>query len=412
MSSRVVMPKLSDTMEEGVLLKWYKHEGDRVESGDVLAEIETDKAVMDLEAYASGILKKVLVGEKAVVPAGGLIAVIANEDEEVSPDELKSGLKTIPEKQSEKSFPKETSSITGKRSGNGQEMVSTLRGEKLHASPLARSMAKEKGIELNLIQGSGPGGRIVKKDIESILKGPAIKQPSVVFPTVEKGFQDQPLSMMRKSIISKMVQSKAPVPHFYITSEVAMGECLAMKDSLETLGDEIQIGITDFWIRAAAIAMKKFPQINASFLSDKIRSHGSVDIGIAVGLEEGLIVPVLRHCEQKGLRQIAIESRTLIERARTRKLAPEEYTGATFSISNLGMVDVENFVAIITPPESAALALGNIREVPIVKDGKIEVASRMKATLSCDHRVIDGLQAAQFLKECKKILEHPVLLTV
>jgi pyruvate dehydrogenase E2 component (dihydrolipoamide acetyltransferase) len=191
-----------------------------------------------------------------------------------------------------------------------------------------------------------------------------------------------------------------------------MGECLAMKGSLETLGEEIQIGITDFWVRATAIAMKKFPQVNASFLGDKIRFHGSVDIGIAVGLEDGLIVPVLRHCEQNGLRQIALESKTLIERARTRKLNPEEYTGATFSISNLGMVDVEQFVAIITPPESAALALGSIREVPTVKNGKIEVASRMKATLSCDHRVIDGLQAAQFLKECKKILEHPVLLTV
>jgi pyruvate dehydrogenase E2 component (dihydrolipoamide acetyltransferase) len=229
---------------------------------------------------------------------------------------------------------------------------------------------------------------------------------------MEKGFQDHSLSMMRKSISSKMVQSKGPVPHFYVTSEIDMGECLAMKGSLETLGEEIQIGITDFWVRATAIAMKKFPQVNASFLGDKIRFHGSVDIGIAVGLEDGLIVPVLRHCEQNGLRQIALESKTLIERARTRKLNPEEYTGATFSISNLGMVDVEQFVAIITPPESAALALGSIREVPTVKNGKIEVASRMKATLSCDHRVIDGLQAAQFLKECKKILEHPVLLTV
>lgn len=391
MASRVVMPKLTDTMEEGVVLAWKKREGDTIAAGDVLAEIETDKAVMDLEAFASGTVRRLLVREGETVKAGALIAVIAEPDEDIA-----STLEAAP---TPATHATPGTGGTGPRQGTPPPAAAS--GVK--ASPRARKLAAEKGLDLSRLTGSGPGGRIVEEDVLAALAG---SQPAAA-----PG--DRPLSQMRKAIARAMVQSKAPVPHFYLTSEIAMDEVeqwrLRLKQSRRDDGPAP--GMTDCIIKAAALALKRHPEINVSFVGEAIRPHPSIDIGLAVAVEDGLLTPVLRDCGGKTLEAIAAESRRLIEKAREKKLTPPEYTGATFSISNLGMHDVESFIAVLMPPEAAALAVGAIRDVPIVRQGTVAAGRRMKVTLSCDHRALDGVQGAKFLREFKRILEHPSELT-
>ena len=378
MASRVIMPKLTDSMEEGVVVKWRKAEGEHVESGDVLAEIETDKAVMDLEAFASGTLRKILVPEGTTVPSGTLIGVIGEPDEDIR--DILAGA--------------QPSAARPSALRPSPAAVASPEEDKL-ASPRVRTLARERGIDLRAVKGSGPGGRIVERDLEPFLTKK--EQPAV---------REIPLTQMRKAIVRMTTQSKAPVPHFYVTIEVEMAEGLRVIEESKKAALSSPISINHLLIAAAARALRQHPGLNASFAGETIRLFSSIDIGIAVALEEGLIVPVLRDCGSKTLVQIAEAERALVARARGRDLSPEEYTGATFLISNLGKFDVESFSAVILPPAAAALAVGSVREVPVVRDGRVEVGHRMMLTLSCDHRVIDGAVAAQFLQTFKQSLKR------
>jgi len=378
MASRVIMPKLTDSMEEGVVVKWRKTEGERVESGDVLAEIETDKAVMDLEAFASGTLRKILVPEGTTVPSGTLIGVIGEPDED-----LREILEGAQAPVARPSAPVPTT------------VPASPPAEGASASPRVRTLARERGIDLRTIKGSGPGGRIVERDLEPFLTQK--DQPAV---------REILLSQMRKAIVRMTTQSKAPVPHFYVTIEVDMAEGLQVIEESKKPPASSPVSINHLIIAAAARALKQHPGLNAAFAGEVIRVFSTIDIGIAVALEDGLIVPVLRDCGTKTLAQIVEFERALVTRARNRDLSPEEYTGATFLISNLGKFDVESFSAVILPPAAAVLAVGSVREVPVVRNGRVEVGQRLKLTLSCDHRVVDGAAAAQFLETFKRALER------
>jgi pyruvate dehydrogenase E2 component (dihydrolipoamide acetyltransferase) len=387
MASRVVMPKLTDTMEEGVLLAWKKREGDPVQAGEALAEIETDKAIMDLEAFASGILRKILVQDGATVMSGTLIGVIGGPDEDIT-SALTDTITAAPSAGG--------GTRTSAPAAAGPAPASPASSEEIRiiASPRAKSLAADRGIDLAVITGTGPGGRIVEEDV---VKAPA--------PPLSAG-TDQPLSQMRKAIARATTQSKAPVPHFYLTSEIDMEQAERFRAQFKQ-NRTTHPSVTDLLIKAAAIALTRHPEINVSFTGQAIRRHARIDIGIAVGIDDGLITPVIRNCGAKSLDDISTESRTLIDRAREKRLQPQEYTDATFSISNLGMFDVENFIAVLIPPQAASIAVGTIRDVPVVKDGTVKAGRRMKVTLSCDHRALDGVQGAGFLKEFKRILEHP-----
>jgi len=385
MASRVIMPKLTDSMEEGVVVKWRKSEGDHVESGDVLAEIETDKAVMDLEAFASGTLRKILVPEGTTVPSGALIGVIAEPAEEIQ-----ALLKETPSP-AKKAAAEKIETVTSKAPVSGSEAEAA-------ASPRVRTLAREHGIDLTKVKGSGPGGRIIERDLGSYLP-PKAKKSS------ESTVQEVPLSQMRKAVARITTQSKAPIPHFYVTIEVDMAEGLGIVEKSKS--SRVPVSINHLIIAASARALKEHPGINASFGGDTIRLFSGIDIGIAVAIEDGLIVPVLRNCGAKTLVQIAEEERLLVTRTRNRELKPEEYTGATFLISNLGMYDIDNFIAVILPPAAAALAIGSVRDVPVARDGRVEIGRRMKMTLASDHRVIDGVAAAKFLQTLKAGMEHP-----
>lgn len=377
MASRVIMPKLTDSMEEGVVVKWRKAEGERVESGDVLAEIETDKAVMDLEAFASGTLRKILVPEGTTVPSGALIGIIGEPDEDIR--EIMS--------------PSPSPSRPVERSKAAASPAAPVAEGEPPASPRVRTLARERGIDLRSVTGSGPGGRIVERDLEPFLTGK--DQPAV---------REILLTQMRKAIVRMTTQSKAPVPHFYVTIEVDMAEGLRVVEESKKPPARSPISINHLIIAAAARALKQHPGINAAFAGETIKVFSRIDIGIAVALEDGLIVPVLRDCGEKTLVQIAEAERALVARAKNRDLSPEEYTGATFLISNLGKFDVESFSAVILPPAAAVLAVGSVREVPVVRDGRVEAGHRVKVTMSCDHRVVDGAAAAQFLETFKQAL--------
>lgn len=452
MASRVVMPKLTDTMEEGVLLKWYKKEGEKVESGDPIAEVETDKAVMDLEAFASGTLKKILVPEGNVVPSGDLIALIAREDEDIKEvlshetmprmrkrDQQGAAQSAQATGEKEKTplpqgevSPQEEATTEGTPSkGDGKRPAAPAHpketpartearpaGEEVKISPLARKMAEERGIDLSRIKGSGPGGRITQKDIESAPQPEAAPQQAE--PSRGKGEaavaapagQTVELSMMRKAIAKRMVQSKAPVPHFYVTSEIDMGKTLSFKEEMEKQSEGTKLTLSELFLKAVALTLQKFPGYRSIYQGDRVQVAKQIDVGLAIGVPDGIITAVIRNCDQKTLSQISQEAKDKIKRAREKGLKPEEYTGAIFSVSNLGMYDVESFSAIITPPESGVLAIGSVLEKPVVANGKIEIGRTVKVTLSTDHRVADGVQAAEFLKELKRIIQNPLYLAL
>jgi pyruvate dehydrogenase E2 component (dihydrolipoamide acetyltransferase) len=396
MASRVVMPKLTDTMEEGVVLKWKKKEGDAVGAGDVLAEIETDKAVMDLEAFASGVLRRVLAAEGETVKSGALIGLIAEPDEDIT---SLLGEQTSPAPAPAPPPPPKPAAVPRPAAAAPTPTTSRPRGAvEIKASPRAKALARERGVDLMKLAGSGPEGRIVEGDV---LKAAGGSRPPAT------GTTERPLSQMRKAIARTTTQSKAPVPHFYVTSDIDMGEAERFRLQFKQTCPS-HPSLNDMILKAVAVALGRQPEINVSYAGDVIRQHGTIDIGIAVGLEDGLISPVLRDCGRKSLMEISAEAHTLIDRARSRQLKPEEYMGATFSVSNLGMFDVENFIAVLMPPQAAAIAVGSIRDVPVVDGGRVRAGRRMKITLSCDHRVLDGVQGAKFLKELKRILEHPL----
>ena len=392
MASRVVMPKLTDTMEEGVLLAWKKREGEQVHAGEVIAEIETDKAVMDLEAFAPGLLRKILVRDGETVQSGTLIAVIAEADEDIT-SALSDGVTAAP---SIDNGPKAgAAAVNGEAPAPAQ--AARPEGGRPFASPRAKALATERGIDLATLTGTGPGGRIVEQDVVAAL-APATSSLPVG--------TDQPLSQMRKAIARATVQSKAPVPHFYLTVEIDMEQAEQVRGQFKQ-SRQPHPSLTDVLIKAAALAILRHPEVNVSFTGDAIRRYTQIDIGVAVGTEDGLITPVIRNCGEKTLAEISAESKGLIERARQKRLQPQEYTGATFAISNLGMFDVDHFIALLMPPQAASIAVGAIRDVPVVSRGAVVAGRRMKVTLSCDHRALDGVTGAQFLKEFKRVLEHP-----
>ncbi len=422
MASRVVMPKLSDTMEEGRILRWLKKEGDPVETGQALAEVETDKATVEMEAYTNGIIRKLVTLEGQFAKIGQLIAIVGTADEDISALLPVDGAAhaTAPQ-HAEPAAPRPVRASAPVPANPTPAAVAAERGRGLKASPLALRMAAEGRVDLNALRGSGPQGRIIKRDIEAALAqaaAPPAARPAIAQRSRSLAMQaardEAPesqaveLSPVRRTIAKRLVQSKGPVPHFYLTIEVAMDR---VWDAYKALRDQkSSISINDIIVKATALALRQHPDINASFAGDHITQYSGVHIGMAVALDDGLITPVLRDADLKPLEEISEEARTLAERARARKLQPNEYTGATFSISNLGMMGIEEFSAIINPPEAAILAVGAIRKVPVVEDGALAIGYRMKATLSVDHRVADGASGARFLQTLKRFLEHPLLM--
>jgi pyruvate dehydrogenase E2 component (dihydrolipoamide acetyltransferase) len=419
------MPKLSDTMEEGRILRWLKKEGDPVETGQALAEVETDKATVEMEAYTNGTIRKLISTEGQFVKVGDLIAIIGAPGEDVSallPAAGAAGAAAAPEAAlGPKPAPAAVLRAPQAAASAQPAGVPVATGRSVKASPLALRMAAEAGLDLASLQGTGPQGRIIKRDIEAALaQAPAAAPARLAAPQRTRSLslaaardagpesEDVELSTVRRTIARRLVQSKGPVPHFYLTVDIAMDR---VWDAYKALRDQkSSISINDIIIKATALALRQHPEINASFAGDHVKVFSRVHIGMAVALEDGLITPVLRDADLKPLEEISEEARSLAERARAKKLLPNEYTGATFSISNLGMMGIEEFSAIINPPEAAILAVGAVRQVPVVVDGALAAGWRMKVTLSVDHRVADGAAGARFLQTLRKFLEHPLLM--
>lgn len=409
------MPKLSDTMEEGVIATWNVKEGDTVESGDVIAEVETDKATMEVEVFDAGTILKILVEEGDAVPLGGLIAVIGEEGEDIS--DILEGAKSSGGS-SEDTSDKEKSEESADSADDEEEEVSDpVFGDleekengqpddgRIKASPLARNMAEEQGINLANVEGSGPHGRIIKRDIESY--EPSKTSAAAPAATVSREDKEHRVSQMRKTIARRLSESKFSSPHFYETIDIDMSAVWDARKQLNEIS-ESKISFNDIVVKACATALRQHPEVNSSWHGDKIVEHGDVNVAVAVGIDEGLLTPVINNADQKGLQQIAAESKVLIEKAQNRDLQPEEMEGSTFTVSNLGMFGIEEFTAIINPPNACILAVGAIREVPVIEDGEVVPGKRMKVTLSSDHRIVDGVVAAKFLNTLKSMLENPL----
>jgi pyruvate dehydrogenase E2 component (dihydrolipoamide acetyltransferase) len=448
MATQVIMPKLSPTMEEGQLSRWLKKEGDKVSMGEPLAEIDTDKATMEMQALGSGVLRKILIKEGEAAPLGQLIAIIGAPDEDISalldqgPEQSPQTASAAEPKPEAPATPAadqptaDNAEHTGDRNadGNSRHAAPVIEGSpsgRLIVSPLAARMAAEAGVDLRSLSGSGPGGRIVKRDIESAISqnkaaGPrapselpqrylrAVETKTLQQPATApaSAYHDEPLSEMRRTIARRLVTSLGPVPHFFLTIDVEMDRAAEMRRNVNSLDPELKISVNDIIIKVAAAALLQHRQVNASFQEKAVRYYEHADIGVAVAIEDGLITPVVRSADQKSLREIASEVRDFAERARNRRLRPEEYTGASFSISNLGMFGIDEFTAVINPPEGAILAVGAMSPKPVVRDNEIAVRQMMRVTMSCDHRVIDGATGAKFLQTLKTILENPLYLVV
>ena len=441
MATKVVLAKLSPTMEEGLIVKWSKNEGDTVKVGDVLAEVETDKANMEMEALAAGVLRRIFVKAGQKAPVAGLIAVIAGKDEDISAFEAQAAKEKAgstaavpvpapaaapPAAKAPTPAAPVAEPVERNLSKPPAAAPAPQTGGRVKASPLAKKVAAEKHVPLEAVAGSGPGGRIVKRDVEAFVPAAAPSRSAAAAPAatarpapsvqVTPGVsQNVPLSSMRKTIARRLSESMFSSPHLYVTVDVDMDRVVDLRAQLKEAGEKISVN--DFIVRACALALRAVPQVNASWApaadgaAEAIVLNGDVHVGIAVALSEGLITPVVQFADQKPLAAIAAEIRELAERAKSKKLKPEEYTGATFTISNLGMMDVHEFTAIINPPGSAILSVGSVRKEAVVgANDQIKVGHRMKITLGSDHRVIDGSVSATFLGEVKRLLQTPVLL--
>ena len=491
MATKVVMEALSPTMEEGRLVKWTKNEGDAVKSGEILAEVETDKAVMELVARGDGVLRKRLINEGDTAPVGQLIAIVAAADENIDElaggapaaaeappkadgkpaaeapaktggepaaeeppkaegeptaeeppkaegapakppaDRVADGRTSVPEdpahSQGEASMPPQerdrrgaarfATDSRGAAVGSGQAEP----GDRVRSSPLARKLASDRGVELGSVQGSGPGGRIIKRDVEQAAAQPprgaaAPGAQRAAAPVAERkistegDYQDIPLTQIRKTIARRLAESIGPVPTFYLTAELDVERVAEMREAMIDLGDQYKVSFNDIVLKAVATALVQHPEVNAHWLGDKMRYFNRVHVGMAVAVEDGLITPVIFDADRKGLADISREARELAKRARDRKLKPEEYTGATFSVSNLGMFGIDHFTAIINPPEAAILAVGGVEERVVAVDGAPALRKRMNVTMSCDHRVIDGATGAKFLQTLRRLIENPLML--
>lgn len=410
------MPKLSDTMEEGVVAEWHKKVGDEVQTGDVLAEIETDKATMEFESFQDGFLLHIGVQTGETAPVDSILAVLGEKGENIE-DLLKSASENGPATPESESAPAEEPKQETKTESKPEishtevatPVVASNSDGRLKASPLARSMATEKGIDLNAVNGTGDGGRIVKRDIEEYTPS---SRPAATFAGVsgQESFSEEKVSQMRKVIARRLAESKFGAPHFYLTMEIDMENAMASRKAINAAIEPEKISFNDMVIKAAAAALKKHPGVNASWLGDKIRYNDHVHIGVAVAVDEGLLVPVIRFADSKPMAVINAEVKEMAGKARTKKLQPSEMEGNTFTISNLGMFGIEEFTAIINPPDACIMAVGTIVEKPVVKKGQIVVGHTMKVTLSCDHRVVDGAVGSAFLQTFKKYMENPVMM--
>jgi pyruvate dehydrogenase E2 component (dihydrolipoamide acetyltransferase) len=406
-ATNVYMEALSPTMEEGRVVKWHKRDGDPVKTGETLAEVETDKAVMDLVARADGVLRRVAAAEGQTVAVGSVVAVIAAPGEAVGAAPASSP----------KPAPAPAPGSGERGAVLSAAPVAPPDATRVKASPLARRIAKEAGVDLKLVTGTGPGGRVTKRDLETAGRAPAQREvalPAPRSPEATRGgaaYDDVPLTQIRKTIAKRLATSLGPIPHFFLTTEVDMERASEARDALnKQLGDQGggKVSFNDIIIKATAHALTKHPACNAWFQEDHIRYWHEVHIGMAVAVEDGLITPVIRHAELKSLADIGGEAKELAERARNRRLQPNEYTGSTFSVSNLGMFDIDQFTAVINPPEAGIIAVGSIVQKAVVVDGQPTVRRRMRITMSCDHRVIDGATGAAFLKTLKQMLENPL----
>ena len=418
MATTVHMEALSPTMEEGRLVKWTKQEGDTVKTGETLAEVETDKAVMELVARADGSLVKILVPEGKTVPVGAAVAYIGAPGESIpdaggKPASASTGMRDA-------GSVKPAPAATLPASATPQPVAPTD-AARVKASPLARRLAREAGVDLRLVTGSGPGGRVTRRDLEGVAApAPSPAPPAAAAPTHPASpiphppsggaaFEDIPLTQIRKTIARRLVTSLGPIPHFFLTTEVDMERAAEARAALnKELGDQGKVSFNDIIVKATALALTRHRACNAWFQEDHIRYWNEVHLGMAVAVEDGLITPVIRNADLKPLLEIGQEAKQLADKARSRRLQPSEYTGATFSVSNLGMFDIDQFTAVINPPEAGIIAVGSIAPKPVVWDGQVVPRRRMRITMSCDHRVIDGATGAAFLRTLKEMLENPL----
>ncbi len=420
------MEALSPTMEEGQVVRWLKGEGEEVAQGDILAEIETDKATMELVARGEGVLRKILVGEGAAAPVGDVIAIIARKGEDIAAlvgagGAGETGRDAAPAATGRAGGAPADTPVAGTPPAVAAAPAAPATGPsppppasaptRVKASPVARRLARDAGLDLSALEGSGPGGRIVKRDVEAAAQAVATT-PWPAPPGSE--FDDAPLTQMRKTVARRLAESLGPVPHFFLTVDVDMTRALAARKRVNELlaARGSRASINDLVVKAAAVALTHHPECNAWWRGDSIRRFHRVHIGVAVAVPDGLITPVIRDAHTKGLGRISTEVRELAERARRKKLQPHEYTGSTFSVSNLGMFGIEEFTAVINPPEAGILAVGAVEERPVAVDGEVVARPRMRVTMSCDHRVIDGAQGARFLATLKSFLEEPAAILI
>ena len=452
MATKVFMEALSPTMEEGRLVKWLKNEGDAVKSGEPLAEVETDKAIMELVARGDGVLRKRLIGEGDARPVGQIVGVIASKDENIdailaeaggggvtsaaagpvkAPEQAvaemkgQAGTSSVP-KTAQQSHG-EASTPPQEKTGQSGESASRIplpasregNGGRSKSSPLARRLASDRGMDISGVQGSGPGGRIIKRDIEaavasggqSAAPGAESREPRAESQKPRTGaFQDIALTQIRKTIAKRLAESIGPIPTFYLTAAFDLTRVVETREAMLELGDDYKVSINDVLLKAVATALAQHPEVNAHWLGDRIRQHHRVHLGMAVATDDGLIVPVIFDADQKRLSEISRETKSLAKLARERKLKPEQYTGSTFSVSNLGMMQIDQFTAIINPPEVAILAVGAAEDVPVIVGGELQTRKRVRVTMSCDHRAVDGAVGARFLQTLRRLIENPLML--
>ena len=421
------MPKLSDTMTEGVVAEWHKKVGDTVKSGELLAEIETDKATMEFESFYDCVLLHIGVEKGKTAPVNALLAIIGEKGEDIksligssagkaesAPAEEKKEEKKAdePKKEEVKAEEKAPAAVASAPKTTAPAVSNTSSNGRILASPLAKKLAEEKGVDLSFVTGTGEGGRITKRDVDHYVPYDAPARPAAASgAAMSESFTDEPVSQMRKTISRRLGESKFTAPHFYLTISLDMDNAIAARKSMNS-NEGVKVSFNDMVIKAVSMALRKHPAINSSWMGDVIRRNNHVHIGVAVAVEEGLLVPVIRFADSKGLSQIGEEVKILAQKAKDKKLQPSEWEGNTFTISNLGMFGIEQFTAIINSPDSCILAVGGISQEPVVKNGQVVPGNIMKVTLSCDHRVVDGATGAAFLQTFKQYMENPVMMLV
>jgi len=415
MAEIVYMPKLSDTMTEGVVAAWTKNVGDAVKTGEILAEIETDKATMEFESFYDGVLLYIGVETGKTAPVNAILAIIGDKGEDIAslitatPEVTVISEKKVEEKKEATPTPllvKEKAPVAEVKS-----IPLSSNSGRIFASPLAKKLAEEKGIDINAVSGTGENGRIIKKDVDHYTPYTPANRTFSQAPIGVEGFTDEPVSQMRKTISRRLAESKFSAPHFYLTLDIDMDQAITIRKGLNSV-EGVKVSFNDMVVKAVGMSLKQHPTVNSAWMGDFIRKNQHVHVGVAVAVEDGLLVPVIRFADSKGILEIASEVREYAQKAKDKKLQPSDWEGNTFTISNLGMFGIESFTAIINAPDSCIMAVGGIKEVPVVKDGKIVPGNVMKVTLSCDHRVVDGASGAAFLQTFKQYMENPVSMLI